>query len=151
MTFLSQIQSATARRQSEYIGEGRYLCELLDFKEGVSRKGRDFVVAEMKVIDSDNPERHPQGAERSWMQMTDTDTAARNVRGFLTRALNVSDDGLTDDMIEAAFEMNEETGKSDLSGLMIGINARNITTRKGNLFTVCDFYAVNQDVTSLDG
>jgi hypothetical protein len=125
--------------------------EILDFKEGQSRKGRDFVVAEMSVIDSDNLERHPFGAERSWMQMTDTDTAARNVRGFLTRVLNVADEGLTDDMIEAAFELNEETGKSDLSGLKIGINARNITTRKGNLFTVCDFYAVDQDQTELDG
>jgi len=105
----------------------------------------------MSVVDSDNLERHPFGAERSWMQMTDTDTAARNVRGFLTRVLNVADEGLTDDMIEAAFELNEETGKSDLSGLKIGINARNITTRKGGLFTVCDFYAVDQDQTELDG
>jgi hypothetical protein len=150
MSFRSQLKNTAARRQSEYVTPGQYLFEILDFKEGENRKGRSFVVVEMQVLDSDDTNRHPRGSERSYLQMTDTDTAAKNVRGFLTRALNVPDEGLTDEMIDKAFEPLEETGKSPLAGLKIGVNARNIVTRKGSDFTVVDFYSVDQDMESLE-
>lgn len=150
MSFRNQLKNTAARRQSEYVTPGQYLFEILDFKEGQNRKGREFVVVEMKVLDSDDTSRHPAGSERSYLTMTDTDTAASNIRGFLTRALNVSDEGLTNEMIDAAFEPNEESGKSLLAGLKIGVNARNIVTRKGNDFTVVDFYSVDQNMESLE-
>ncbi len=150
MGFRDQVASAESRRQSEYVTPGRYIFKIEDFKESENRKGREFVVVEMTVVDSDNPERHPKGSERSWLQMTDTDTSARNVRGFLCRALNVPDAGLTDAMIDKAFTPKKTTGKSPLSGLIIGVNARMIQTRKGTDFTVVDFYAVDQSVEALD-
>jgi len=150
MSFRNQLKTTTARRQSEYVTPGQYLFEILDFKEAQNRKGREFVVVEMQVLDSDDTARHPKGSERSWLQMTDTDTAAKNIRGFLCRALNVPDEGLSDEMIDKAFEPLEETGKSPLAGLKIGVNARNIVTRKGSDFTVVDFYSVDQDMESLE-
>ena len=150
MSFRNQLKKTSARRQSEYVTPGQYLFEILDFKEGENRKGREFVVVEMSVVDCDDRTRHPSGSERSWLQMTDTDTAGSNVRGFLCRALNVPDEGLTDEMIDKAFEPLEDTGKSPLSGLKIGVNARNIVTRKGSDFTVVDFYSVDQDMESLE-
>ena len=93
MGFRDQIKDAESRRQSEYVTPGRYLFKIEDFKEGANRKGREFVVVEMTIIDADDTDRHPKGSERSWLQMTDTDTAARNIRGFLCRALNVPDAG----------------------------------------------------------
>lgn len=150
MGFRDQIKDAESRRQSEYVTPGRYLFKIEDFKEGENRKGREFVVVEMTVIDSDDTEKHPKGSERSWLQMTDTDTAARNIRGFLCRALNVPDAGLTDEMIDKAFTPKKATGKSPLAGLLIGVNARMIQTRKGTDFTVVDFYPVEQDAESLD-
>lgn len=150
MSFRDQLKNTTSRRQSEYVTPGQYLFEILDLKEGESRKGREFVVVEMKVVDSDNASRHPRGSERSWLQMTDMDTAPKNIRGFLCRALNVPDEGLSDEMIDKAFEPKADTGKSPLAGLKIGVNARNIQTRKGNDFTVVDFYSVDQDVDSLE-
>ena len=150
MGFRDQVKSTEGRRQSEYVTPGRYLFQVIDFKEGENRKGREFVVVEMSVIDSDNPERHPAGSERSWLQMTDTDTAAKNIRGFLCRALNVPDASLTDEMIDKAFDPKASTGKSPLAGLKIGVNAREITTRRGNPFTVVDFYSVDQEIESLD-
>jgi len=150
MGFRDQIKDAESRRQSEYVTPGRYLFKIEDFKEGENRKGREFVVVEMTVIDSDDTDKHPKGSERSWLQMTDTDTAARNIRGFLCRALNVPDAGLTDEMIDKAFTPKKATGKSPLAGLLIGVNARMIQTRKGTDFTVVDFYPVEQDAESLD-
>lgn len=150
MGFRDSVKTAEGRRQSEYVQPGRFLFEIIDFKEGESRKGREFVVVEMKTVDSDNLERHPVGSERSWMQMTDTDTAAKNIRGFLCRALNVPDSALTDEMIDKAFEPKASTGKSPLASLRIGVNAREITTRRGNPFTIVDFYSVDQELDSLD-
>jgi hypothetical protein len=150
MGFRDSVKTADARRQSEYVQPGRYLFEIIDFKEGANRKGREFVVVEMSVIASDNEERHPKGAERSWLQMTDTDVAAKNIRGFLCRALNVPDAALTDTMIDKAFEPKKATGKSPLASLRIGVNAREITTRRGNPFTVVDFHSVDQDAETLD-
>lgn len=150
MGFRDQVKSSEGRRQSEYVTPGRYLFEIIDFKEGANRKGREFVVVEMSVADCDDPARHPKGSERSWLQMTDTDTAAKNIRGFLCRALNVPDSALTDEMIDKAFEPKADTGKSPLAGLKIGVNAREITTRRGNPFTIVDFHSVDQDVETLD-
>jgi len=150
MGFRDQVKEAESRRQSEYVTPGRYLFKIEDFKEGENRKGREFVVVEMTIVDSDDKERHPKGAERSWLQMTDTDTASRNIRGFLCRALNVPDAGLTDDMIDKAFTPKKGTGKSPLAGLLIGVNARMIQTRKGTDFTVVDFYPVDQKQETLD-
>lgn len=150
MGFRDQIKDAESRRQSEYVTPGRYIFNIEDFKEGANRKGREFVVVEMSIIDSDDTDRNPKGSERSWLQMTDTDTAARNIRGFLCRALNVPDAGLTDEMIDKAFTPKAKTGKSPLSGLKIGVNARMIQTRKGTDFTVVDFYSVDQKVDTLD-
>jgi len=150
MGFRDQVKTAEGRRQSEYVTPGRYLFQIIDFKEGENRKGREFVVVEMSVVDSDGLDRHPVGSERSWLQMTDTDTAAKNIRGFLSRALNVPDSALTDEMIDKAFEPKKATGKSPLSGLKIGVNAREITTRRGNPFTVVDFYSVDQENEKLD-
>jgi hypothetical protein len=150
MGFRDQVKNTEARRQSEYVTPGRYLFQIIDFKEGENRKGREFVVVEMSIVDCDDLSNHPVGSERSWLQMTDTDTAAKNIRGFLSRALNVPDASLTDEMIDKAFDPREDTGKSPLAGLNIGVNAREITTRKGNPFTIVDFYSVDQEITSLD-
>lgn len=150
MGFRDQVKNTEGRRQSEYVAPGRYLFEIIDFKEGKNRKDREFVVVEMKVLDCDNMDRHPRGAERSWLQMTDTDTAAKNIRGFLCRALNVPDAALTDEMIDKAFTPKKSTGKSPLASLKIGVNAREIQTRRGNPFTVVDFYSVDQDTESLE-
>ena len=149
MGFRDQIKEADARRQSEYFAPGTYLVKVTNFCEGATRKGRDFVVVETQVLDSDNLEAHPKGSERTWMQMTDLDTAAQNIRGFLCRALNVANSALTDEMVDNAFEADDETGVSPLAGLKVGVRARELITKKGNPFTLCDFFSVDQEKDTL--
>ena len=149
MSFLEQVKNSDARRQSEYFEEGSYLVEIKNFKLGQNRKNREFCVVETSVIDSSNLERHPRNSERSWLQMTDMDVAARNIRGFLCQALNVPDSQLTDQMIDRAFEPVKETGLSPLAGLKIGVNARTVERPNKSDYTVVDFYPVDQEQTQL--
>ena len=149
MGFREQVKNSEARRQSEYFSPGRFLVEICDFKEGENRNGREFVVLETTVLDSDNTTLHPKGAERTWLQMTDQDAAPRNIRGFLCKALNVPDTALSDGMIDAAFEPDAHTGRSPLSGLKLGVLAREIITKRGTPFTLCDFLSTDQDATEI--
>jgi len=150
MGFRDQVKATQARRQSEYItAPGRYLLEIKDFVEGENRKGREFVAAEFIVIDAEDTD-SPKGSERTWLTMTDTDTAAKNIRGFICNVLDIPDSALTDEMIDRAFEKDEDTGRSHLAGIKVYCNARVITTRKGNPFTLCDFRSAPEDAEQLD-
>lgn len=151
MSFRDQIKTTQARRQSEYLSNpGRYLLEIRDFVEGENRKGREFVAAEFIVIDAEDSCDSPKGSERTWLQMTDTDTAARNIRAFLCNVLDIPDSALTDEMIDRSFEKNEDTGRSHLSGIKVYCNARVIQTKRGSDFTLCDFRAAPEDASELN-
>lgn len=149
MSFLNKVASATATRQSEYFSPGSYLVRVDAFKEGKNRKGRDFVVLETTVLDSDN-EDSPCGSRRSWLLMQDMDTTPRNVRAMLCAVLNISDDALTLEMIQNALEPDEETGKSAIAGLKVFANARTIETKRGTEFTLLTWNAVDQDATNIE-
>lgn len=150
MSFINQVASATARRQSEYFGIGQYLVRIDDFKEGANRSGREFVVLECTVLDSDNAERNPKGCKRSWLLMQDMETTPKNVRAMLCAVLGISDEGLTAQMIGKALTPDEDTGKSALADLKTFIHANNIKTRRGTDFTLLNFSTVNQEATSLE-
>lgn len=149
MSFIQQIANADARRQSEYFVPGQYLVVINDFKEGKNRKGRDFVVLETTVLDSDNPAEHPAGSSRSWLCMQDVDSTAGNIRGMLCAVLGVADSALSVDMITAALTPDEETGKSSIAGLRAIIHARNIMTKAGRPFTLLNFAAAADDAETL--
>ncbi len=149
MSFIQQIAQVEARRQSEYFTEGQYLVRIDDFKEGANRKGREFVVLETTVIDSDNPAQHPAGCQRTWLSMKDIDSTPRNIRAMLCQVLRVSDAGLTWEMIENALTPDEHTGRSALAGLRALVQARNIPTKKGGTFTILNFAAAADDAKSL--
>lgn len=151
MSFIDQIISSDARRQSEYFTPGSYLVEINDFKQGKNRKGRDYVVLETSVIDSDSPSNHPRGSKRTWLCMQDVDSTPRNVRGMLCAVLGVSNEGLTADMVEEALTPDEDTGKSSLAGLRAYIHARNVPTKAGGTYTLLNFAAAADDAESING
>jgi prophage tail gpP-like protein len=148
MSFLSSVENTTARRQSEYFsGNGSHLVEITDCKLGKNRKGREFIVVETKVLDSNDGT--PKGAERSWLMMTDADTTAKNFRAFLVRALNVADSALTGKEIEKAITATKATGRSPLAGLKIQATCQVIKTKAGSDFTLINWVSVDQNQTSL--
>lgn len=149
MSYADLVKNATARRQSEYFSEGRYLVRVKDFVQGTTRQGKGFIALETVVVDSNNPEEHFAGSERTWFQDMTKDSAGKNLRGLLVNLLDVPDSQLTDAMIDRAFTLDPSTGRSVLAGSMLVVNARNITTRKGGLFTLCDFAYAPEDATKL--
>lgn len=149
MSFINQIKKTTARRQSEFFSPGQYLVEIKDLVEGTSRKGAGFIALETVVIDSNDTEAHPRGCERTWMQMTASDTAAKNVRGLLINILDISDDQLTDAMVDRAFQRDPSTGESVLAGVRMLVHARNVVTKRGSDFTLCDFRFADPEMSRL--
>ena len=149
MSFIDEIATAQARRQSEYFGVGQYLVRIDDFKEGENRSKRRFVVLECTVLDSDDLDENPKGCARSWLLMQDKETTPRNVRAMLCGALGISDDGLTTEMISRALTPDVDTGKSALSGLKVVIHGKNIVTKRGTDFTLLNFLTADQDASTL--
>jgi len=150
MSFIDQVASTTARRQSEYFGVGKYLVRIDDFKEGENRSNRAFVVLECTVLDSDDLNANPKGCARSWLLMQDKETTPRNVRAMLCGVLGISDEGLTPEMIGNALTPDTDTGKSALSGLKVIVHGKNLVTRRGTDFTLLNFMTADQDATGLD-
>lgn len=150
MSFIDSVADATARRQSEYFSAGQYLVRIDDFKEGENRKGREFVVLECTVLDSDDPEEHPKGCQRSWLLMQDMETTSKNVRAMLCAVLGIGDEGLTKDMIVKALTPDRDTGKSALAGLKTVVHAKVVQTRRGTDFTLLNFSTANQDASDLN-
>lgn len=151
MSFLDQIKSADARRTSSYFeAPGRYLVEIKDIVEGKNRKGRGFIAVETSVIDAEVCTGTQKGELKTWMQMTDTDVAARNIRSMLCGVLDVPDSALSDEMIDRAFHKNEETGRSHMSGIKAVVLVRTIQTRAGKDFSLCDFSSAPEDARDLE-
>jgi hypothetical protein len=142
--FLDEILKAKPTRQSQYFQPGHYLVQILNFKRAETRKRRPFIALETVVLDSD-VEALPAGSEASWLQMTDLDTSAGNIKNFLTRALNISSESVTKEVVVRALAQNPETGRSFLAGLKLEIHAKNIITKDGNPFTTLSFIAVPAD------
>lgn len=149
MSFIDSVADATARRQSEYFSAGQYLVRIDDFKEGSNRKGREFVVLECTVLDSDDLDEHPKGCQRSWLLMQDMETTSKNVRAMLCAVLGIGDEGLTKDMIVKALTPDRDTGKSALAGLKTVVHAKVVQTRRGTDFTLLNFSTANQDANDL--
>jgi hypothetical protein len=142
--FLDEVVGAKPTRQSEYFVPGHYLVQIIDFKRAETRKRRPFIVLETTVLDSDVADLGT-GSEASWMQMLDSDLAPANIKNFIQRALNLSEKGVTKEIIAKALAQNPDTGRSFLSGLKIEIVAKEITTKAGTPFTVLNFIAVPAD------
>lgn len=139
--FVDEILSAQAARQSQYFVPGHFLVKILNFKRAETRKKRPFIVLETVVLDSDQ-EDFTAGTEASWMQMLDMDTSAGNIKNFITRALNISPESVTKDVVVKALTPNPQNGRSFLAGLKLEIVAKEITTKAGNPFTVLNFIPV---------
>lgn len=149
MSFANAVKNSSARRQSEFFSPGRYLVRVKDFVEGTTRKGEGFVALETVVVDSSDLELHPAGSERTFFQSTAKDSAAKNIRGLLVNLLDIPDSALTNEMIDRAFSRDPNTGVSVLAGSMLIVHAREIMTKRGSPFTLCDFAYASEDANKL--
>lgn len=130
------VKEAKHYERGNYISPGTYLVEVLKFKEGQMRppKKTDFVVAEMKVLESSDLVKHPLKSTVTWMATADKDAFIGNVKHFVAAASNVDEKEIT------LKELKEATGEDNpLQGVLLRVNAKNVKTKADKDFTHVQF------------
>lgn len=132
MGVFGKIKDAKPSQGGVYILPGVYKVQVQACKAGQARDGRDFFVAELLVLESDNPDR-PVGCSMSWMQMVDKryeETALGNIKTFISVLTQTP----SHEVDEAGVELIVSAA-NPCAGMMIKASAVNITTKKGDPFT----------------
>ncbi|MBW2672101.1 MAG: hypothetical protein JRD89_01630 [Deltaproteobacteria bacterium] len=149
MSLFNGMGSASATGSGVYFNSNHnYLCKVLCLKIIQSRSNDNMFVAEMEVIESDDPERGP-GSCPAWVVNFKHDSALGNIKGLLG-ALN----GVNPNEVEALnalfSEVNEKGETVDISvdiseyavseanplaGNTVRLRTEGIKTRAGGDFT----------------
>ena len=129
MGMFDGIEGASSSKGGVYLLPGNYLLAVQAAKIGSSRNKGDFFVVEFEIVSSDNPER-PVGSRVSWMTMKNNDAFLGNVKGFAQAALDMAEDDITAEDIEAMID-----DEQPLVGVQVKAQATNIVTRAGKDFT----------------
>ncbi len=129
-----------------YYLPGNYVAEVERCKEGVTRKGIAFFVAETRVVKSDNPER-PEGCRVSYMVQVTPDPDQKKMAegnimdflraGFAAKLLKEGGVRMEPNDIPLSKEMCKDAvgEKNELVGVRVSLYAFNKKTKEGNDFT----------------
>lgn len=152
--------------EAEVFGKaGSYLPPDGDFKLKVikaftkkTRKSGDVFIVDFTVIESTHPE-VAVGAKRNWFQsLEDRDVAFPAIKDFMLRLFNVTKKKDTPEYKEFSNNLDalmEEVGDEDweekdaaehpLHGTTLGVETYNKVTKKGNDYTVHNWYSWNPE------
>jgi hypothetical protein len=142
--FFQRLDKEQGKRQSEYFSAGNFLCEISNISEGENRTGRGFIVVELKILRSDQPNVFV-GEIRSWLQMKDKEQTTSNLVTFFMNLLDITRQELTAKMMYEFIQPDPKTGVSPLKGKILEVRAKDIIIKStGKPFTVLDFYHVKE-------
>lgn len=139
----SGITTAKARVDANYIRPGSYWLQINKLRLDKSRKDQVFLAVEMTVIHcfderiADQPpgrRGHISGESVTHMMMKKHDSFLGNVKAMLVAILGIPADQITE--AEAAMVCGDS---QPLTGTVVEVNCRNITTRAGNPFTSANY------------
>lgn len=131
---INKIASTTSRR-SKYISEGEYVLKVDNLLSGLTKAGRQFIAIEFEDITGCE---NTPGTMVTHLMLADQNSTAKNIRDFLCKVLNVSDDKLTEQMIRDAFTPDSR-GFSVLRGMKVRCIARDVKTKKGGDYTIINY------------
>jgi len=139
MDLINKVANTTSRR-SKYIVPGEYLLQVDNMLSGTTKANRDFVAIEFMVLEytGENDNEIKSGSMVTHLMLTDQGSTAKNIRDFLCKVLNVSDDKLTKQHVQDAFTVDQR-GFSPLRGLKVRCLARDTTTKSGGTFTIINY------------
>ena len=139
MDLINKVANTTSRR-SKYIVPGEYVLQVDNMLSGTTKAGRDFVAIEFMVLEytGENDNEIKSGSMVTHLMLTDQGSTAKNIRDFLCKVLNVSDDKLTKQHVQDAFTVDQR-GFSPLRGLKVRCLARDTTTKSGGTFTIINY------------
>lgn len=129
MALFEKIKDARPNDFGRYIGPGKWKLEILACKEIKPRSGGEAFTAELKVLETDNPD-FKLGEQISWQAHSKHDSAPSNIRHFLASATGVAFDD-----VDGAGYQAVVSAENPLAGTVIYAMARNIKTRAGGDFT----------------
>ena len=134
----SGLSGATTSSARRYFTDGKYKAKILEFVDGTTRDGKDFVAAKFEIIESNNEDFKP-GDEVSWFNYIPgkDGIGLGNLKGFLMAALGCKEDEIEDnDAVEAVSE------EQPLVDAVVNAMAVTIQTKAGADFTAVNFSAV---------
>lgn len=139
MGLFAGVGSASYNEGGIFVQPGNYLVEVGEAKTGKTRKGRDFFVVQLKVLESDSPER-PKGVTMSWMLMFDLDATMGNIKHFISVCEAVASKSPINlnAVDEASCEM-VVSAEQPYEGEILALEAVNVKTQAGGVFTKCKF------------
>lgn len=127
------MEQAKASEGGNYEREGHYIEKINRFKFGTSRKGKEFVVFEKTVLhvyDNAAGRGHKVGEDVSHMiTRTANDMFLPNLKSIFAALAGCPVEQVTQEICDKIF--NERL----LDGMIVECFNRNITTKKGTLFT----------------
>lgn len=147
MGLFSKIKGKRGSQGGVYFKQGLYQVKVNRVKVGKTRHGDEYFAVETEIITSTNPNREP-GSNCTWMAMFKHDAALGNIADFARAGLwafavqNGADPGFeTHAEVEIDEEGVEELCAEDnpIAGVILDIEAVDITTSKGNPFTLVKF------------
>jgi hypothetical protein len=135
------IENARGTQGNPYPLPGKYAVDIARCKEGKNRKGVDFFVAELLIVESNNPERKP-GTHMDYYVGLDKDPALGNIADFMRVGLSAFAMQKHNTPIEPKdvqldkATADKVTGEENmLIGVRINAEAYNKPTKAGNDFT----------------
>lgn len=129
------IENIPTPRQSCFFYPGTYKVRIDSVKLIRTRKGDDMVVIETQVVETDNPSR-PVGCRPSQLINFKHAAATDNFKGFVAAGLGISDDEDAQEGITSELCTQIVGDTQPFAGLVLGVTATSIKTKKGRDFTV---------------
>lgn len=137
----------TGSKMSEggiYVLPGVYRFELLACKHVNMRTGKQAFVAELRVLESTNPQRMP-GSTCSWMVTLDQEPALGNIKAFIMAAAPCKEEQVSEDLV--LLVIGE---KNPLKGRIVRASAVNIKTKRGSDFTKVKWMEDSTDAAAVE-
>jgi hypothetical protein len=138
MGLFDDIGKVQAAGGSRYLTPGNYTCEVQALKviESQKRRGQQFFVAELAVVDCDNGEFGP-GECASWVVNMDHQSALSNIKGFaMALDTDSSDSSITPQVMEELV-----SGDNPAAGIKVRGFLYNVKTKAGKDFTKANWSA----------
>lgn len=130
MGLFSGIDKASYSENGVFFLPGNFVVEVLKCKSGTTRKKVDFFLAEVRILQSSNPER-PVGSKVTWFVSIVPDTSALgNIKNFIAVASDIDEKEVDD----AGAEMVVSDAQP-LNGTLLRASAVNLKTRADRDFT----------------
>ena len=132
--------NASSDERGTPLGEGLFSLDVLETIEITSKNpktaGQKFFLAKFKVLESDNKEETPIGAERTWMTACD-EMGFKRLKSFLINAVGAANSGEPVDLEAIAEEAVTQQG---LKGLKLSAEGRKKVSKNGKPYVEIKFF-----------